>query len=137
MSKSYDGVGVGDEIDQLLNEIDLSGTTGFQRHIYRNMAFDYAYGVRDKSGEEHPFAGVLKQPTEPYFTTTPHQEMLKVFIFYNVPKRTNLSYIEFLELPYPIALDCIAECKVIDEYTKKNAENPPMDADDLEKDMFG
>lgn len=124
MSKSYDSSGVGNEIEQLLNDIELRGTSGFMRHAYRNQAFDYAYGVRDKSSEEHPFASVLKQKNEPYFTTTPHTEILKVFIFYEVAKRTHLSFNDFLTLPYPVAVDCIEECKYIAKLMKEQRSDP-------------
>lgn len=139
MAKSYGDLPIGNEIDDLLNDIELRGISGYKRHIYRNQAFDYAYGVRDKNSEEHPFSSVLKSPEEPYYTTTPHQEMLKVFIYYQLGKNINLDYHTFLTLPYPIAIDCIDECKALHESREREAEK--RNSGDLSNmnpdDMFG
>lgn len=101
----------------------MKGLSGYVRQIYREMAFDYTYGVRRKSNEEHPFAGVLKQPTEPYYTTTPTQEVFKLFCYYQIGKYYQGSFSDFLLLPYPVAVEVMDECKHIHNERAKHSKN--------------
>lgn len=127
MSRSFDETKVGDEIEYLMNELVFKGVGGFRRNIYRNMAYDYAYGVRNHESDEHPFAAVLKSPKEPYYSSVPAQEVMKIFMIYRIGRYLNMSFTDFLLMPYPMAMDAIDECILISKYENQKAlaaENP-------------
>lgn len=113
-----------------MKEVDFKGVHGFRRHVIRDMAFDYAYGVRSKEGKEHPFAGVMKSPLEPYHRTTPRKEMLVNFIALEVGKYLRCSWPEYLCLPYPDAMDALELARKYSQ-ERLNAKNDGQDLNDL------